>query len=77
MTIDEIRAEIARMRDADKTYQYIGNKYELNKGIIHRILNDNYEPRNKDIRRKLGLEDLKVDFVRQVRSSKGMFVKDK
>ena len=78
MTLDEVRAEIAKMRadpDEPKTYQFIGDKYGVNKGIIHRILNKHYEPQDKDIRRKLGLEDLTIDFIRQVRNKKGTFTK--
>lgn len=76
MTLDEVLAEIQEMRDEDKSYGYIGNKYGVNKGIIYRILHNGYEPKDKSIRRKLGLEDLTVDFVRQVRNPKGIFVKD-
>ena len=79
MTLDKIRAEITRMRDDPidpKTYQYIGDRYGVNKGIIHRIFNKDYEPKDIDIRRRLGLENLTIDFIRQVRNKKGEFVKD-
>ncbi len=77
MTLDEIKAEITKMRADEKSYQFIGDKYGVNKGIIHRIFKSDYEPKRLDIRRKLGLEDLTVDFVRQVRSAKGTFTRNK
>lgn len=75
MKFCEVKEEIAKMRDAGKSYQYIGDSYGVNKGLIHLIYNKDYEPKRKDIRRKLGLEDLTIDFVRQVRNAKGRFAK--
>lgn len=76
MSIDEVIAEIQQMRDDKKSYGYIGNKYEVNKGIIYKMLNEGYVPQDKRIRRKLGLEDFTVDFIRQTRTSKGTFAKN-
>ena len=77
MSLSNLKAEIAKMRDADKTYQYIGDKYGVNKGVIYRILHNDYEPKDPEIRKRLGLDDVLIDFVRQVRNSKtGTFVKE-
>ena len=76
MKFQEVKAEIAKMRDEGKSYAYIGDNYGVNKGLIHLIHNRDYEPKRKDIRRKLGLEDLTIDFVRQVRNTYGRFARD-
>ena len=75
MLLNEVQAEIAKMRADKKSYQFIGDKYGVNKGIIWRIYKSDYEPKNKEIRKKLGLENIMVDFVRQVRNEKGRFAK--
>ncbi len=75
MILEEVRQEIANMRDEGKSYQFIGDKYGVNKGIIYRIYKYEYEPGDTEIRRRLGLEDETVDFIKQVRSSTGRFIK--
>ncbi len=74
--MDKLRITIAGMRADGKTYQFIGDKLLVNKGIIHKIHNSDYEPKDFEIRWILGLEDLRVDFVRQMRNKEGMFVTD-
>ena len=73
MTIIQVRSIIAKMRTDGKSYQYIGNKYGVNRGVIHKIHNSDYIPTDKELRRKLGIEDLTVDFIRQLRNPKGTF----
>ncbi len=80
MTPEEVRAQIQQMRDDDKSYQYIADKYstpqkQINKGIIHKFLNTEYEPKDEVIRKLLGLGDETVTFIRQVRGTGGAFVK--
>jgi len=77
MVLKEVQQEIQIMKDAGMSYRDIGEKYGVNKGIIHFVLNNGYEPKRKDIRRKLGLEDLTVEFIRQIRTSKGTFADSK
>lgn len=78
MSISNLRAKIAEMRIDEKSYQYIGDKYGVNKGIIYRIHNSDYEPKDPEIRKRLGLDDIVIDFVRQVRNAKtGTFVREK
>lgn len=76
MDLKEVQEEIQRMRDDDLSYGDIAKHYDVNKGLIYRILNDGYEPKDKEIRRRMGFEDIKVNYIRQVRSPKGTFVRD-
>ena len=80
MTLEEVRAQIAQMRDDGKSYQYIADAYstpkkQMNKGVIHQIHNKGHEPKDKVIRKLLGLGDETVTFIRQVRGTGGAFVK--
>ena len=73
---DKVKVQIAIMRADNKSYEYISDKFRVNKGIIYRIYKSDYEPKDKSIRRKLGLEDVTIDFVRQVRTPEGIFTKE-
>lgn len=76
MVLEEVKDEIRKMQRAEKSYREIGERYGVNKGVIWMVLNRNYEPKRRDIRRKLGLEDITVDFIKQVRGPNGKFVKE-
>jgi hypothetical protein len=73
MTLDDVKAEILKMRKEGESYKNIGDSYGVNKGIIYLILNNDYEPKNKRLRKKLGLEGFRVNFIKQIRTSKGTF----
>ena len=54
--IESSKTTIQALLDEGFSYGKIGKSYDLNRGIIHRFMNDGYIPESNEIRQKLGLE---------------------
>lgn len=76
MVLEEVQREIRKLRDAELSYGKIGKLYGVNKGIIHRVLNQGYEPKDEKLRKRLGLDGPTIGFIRQIRGQNGTFVKN-
>jgi hypothetical protein len=56
-SVDVLTMQRTLQDDYDKmgTWELVGKKYGLNRGMVHRIAVHGYDPVNPDIRHKLGL----------------------
>ncbi len=68
---------ISQMLADDLSYQNIGDLFRVNKGTIHMILNDpDYDPKDKVIRQKLGLDEGSEIIIQIARRGKhGRFIR--
>lgn len=42
------------LRAGEMTYRQIAARYGVSAGMVHRMINDGYEPKNLEIRRRFG-----------------------
>lgn len=66
--------KISNLHEELGTWERVGKHYNLPKITLWRIVNDGYDPRNNETRRKLGLREIVEQKIR--RDSKGRFAKD-
>jgi len=66
-----LRAELAN----GETYASLGRKYGVNRGLIWQIVNRDHEPKDSEIRRRLGLAQ--IVEIRLRRDARGRFASDK
>ena len=68
----QLKSDIHRELQAGKTYQMLADEYGVNKAIVWRIANDSYEPKDPEIRKRLGLPLIVIQYKDPVT---GMFIK--
>jgi hypothetical protein len=54
-SLTTLKQEISASREEEKTWRDIASSYSVNVAIIWRIVNEGYEPKNNEIRKRLGL----------------------
>lgn len=72
-SIEGVRELLSKTKEQLGTWEAVGKKFGINKTTAWRIVNHNYEPKDNEIRSKLGLDEIVV--VRQHRDKQGRFVK--
>lgn len=71
-SISDIKSLLIEQKKS-ATWDELAAKYDVNKGILWMIVNQDYEPKRDDIRKKLGLPEYVV--VPVIRDEKGRFAK--
>jgi DNA invertase Pin-like site-specific DNA recombinase len=54
-TLDELKQIIVNERANKAAWRAIASKYDVNVAVIWRIMNEGYEPKDNEIRKRLGL----------------------
>ena len=70
-TRGDLILEIQDLKEKLGTWQAVGDRYGVSKIVAWRIVNDGYEPKGNDVRRRLGLEE--ILHIRAVRDKAGRF----
>ena len=63
VTIEKIRNCMIAMRDLNYSWEDIGHKYLINRGLAWAIVNKHYDPKDSEIRIILGLPELELTPV--------------
>ena len=69
--LEILAGKLLDLHDELGTWERVGNHYGIPKITLWRIVNDGYEPRGKEPRRKLGLSEIVEHRIR--RDSRGRF----
>lgn len=72
-SIEDLIDEVWEFKEKFGTWQAVGDQYGVSRTVVWRIANDGYEPRNRDARFKLGLDEILL--VRASRDPQGRFQK--
>jgi len=73
--LEKLQNMIKEKREQGKTWRDVADDYDVNVAVIWRIYNENYEPKNQEIRKRLGLPE--IIEIKQYRDPKtGLFVKE-
>ena len=68
----EEKDKIWAMYREHKSWRAVARLMDLSASTVHKFATTDWDPKRKELRVKLGLEE-KVDYIRQVRSSDGTF----
>jgi len=58
-TLSRLIQEILERKRENHTWQEIADFYGVSRALIWRIVNQNYTPKDREIRKKLGLKDMR------------------